>query len=328
MARGVVSFAFVLCLLAAAADAAAQAQKPHRIGWLTPAPAGFGDRREGFMSELTKRGGGPAGRLVLEWRQPAGVFDRELDRFPEWAAELAQLDVDVIVTMGARATLAALAATRTIPIVFIDVEELVASGLLTSPGRPVRNVTGFASPRADLTEKQLALLKRMVPGLTHVAVLFDPREPGAIALLDRTRAATTSLGLTLQPYEVRSSRDFQTVLAAAKQGGAQAVHVQWFDWMIFHLHDLPQLAQLYRLPLTSTSSNLTEAGGLMSHQADTEDLLGRAAGLVDRILRGAKPADIPVAQPAIYRLVINLKTAQALGLPVPTSLPSWVEFIE
>jgi ABC-type uncharacterized transport system substrate-binding protein len=327
MSGSVVSLAFALCLVATA-DAAAQTQKPHRIGWLTPAPASFADRREGFMNALTKRAGGPAGSLALEWRQPSGIFDPELDRFPEWAAELADLNVDVIVTTGARATLAAVAATRAIPIVFIEVEDLVATGLVTSPEGRGGNVTGFTSARAALTGKQLALLKRMVPRLSRVAVLYDPREPGAMALLDRTRTAAAGLGLTLQPLEVRSSRDFDGVFAAAKQGGAQAVHVQWFDWLVFHLHNLPRLAQLHRLPLTSTSSNLTEAGGLMSHQADTEDLIARAAGVVDRILRGTKPGEVPVGQPAIYRLVINLKTAQALGLTVPPSLPSWAELID
>jgi putative ABC transport system substrate-binding protein len=251
--------------------------------------------------------------LVLRWAE--GRFER----LPELVAELVGLKVDVMLAGGNPAILAAKNATQTIPIVMVGFNP-VALGLVGSLSRPGGNVTGLSYLSEEIIAKRLQLLKELVPGLARVGVLKNPMNPGDPILWNETEVAARRLGVALEALEVRGPEDFEAAFATAKQRNAQAIFA--LDDPLTHNYRsrITALAASSRLPAIYALREFPAAGGLMSYGASVVLLFRRAATFVDKILKGAKPADLPVEQPTKFELVINVKVAKALGLTIPPSL--------
>jgi putative ABC transport system substrate-binding protein len=253
--------------------------------------------------------------IHLAWRYAEG----QVERLPALAAELARLPVDVLVAAGGTpVALAAQRATTTIPIVMTNVGDPVETGLVASLARPGGNITGLSSMSPDITGKRLELLKTVVPALSRVAVLWQPANPSAALQFQELQAAARALHLQVQALEVRGPDEFDHAFSAAR--GAGAVVVVGDSVFTQHRRRITALAQRSRLPAMYVFREFVEAGGLMSYGVNLPDLGRRAAIYVDKILKGAKPADLPVEQPTKFELVINLKTAQALGLTIAPTL--------
>jgi putative ABC transport system substrate-binding protein len=243
------------------------------------------------------------------------------DRLPALAAELVQIPVDVIVAGVAPAPEAAKRATSTIPIVMTGHPDPVGSGLVASLARPGGNVTGLAIVSPELRAKQLQLLKEVLPRLTRVAVLSDPRNPSHALVLREVDVAARSLKVKVQILEARAPAQFAEAFSAATKERAGALIVIGAGTTHFvHRARLVELAAQSRLPTMYPVREFAEAGGLMAYGVDLRDSFRRAAGYVDRILKGARPADLPVEQPTKFELVVNLKTAKALGLTIPPAV--------
>jgi ABC-type uncharacterized transport system substrate-binding protein len=303
-----------LALLAAPIVVEAQPGKVPRIGYLTQR-SGPGTREEAFRQGLRDLGYVRESDIVIEYRYSAG-----LDRLSEHAADLVRIKVNVIVTGGPTATRRAMEATRTIPIVMAQDNDPVGNGFVASLARPGGNVTGLSNLTVETSGKRLELLKEIVPRLSRVAVIETSSDKGNARELRATELAAASLGLRLQYLDVLDPRDMETALQAARQGQADAVLTQSSPVVLRHPAQYASLAAKSRLPVMLPSRELVEAGGLMSYGASVPDLFRRAATYVDKILKGAKPADLPIEQPTKFELVINLKTAKALGLTIPQSL--------
>jgi ABC-type uncharacterized transport system substrate-binding protein len=245
-----------------------------------------------------------------------------LEQYLEPAAELVRLNVDVLVAAGINAILAAQHATRTIPIVMAAQggRDPVAAGLIASLARPGGNMTGLTLMTPELTGKRLELLKEAVPGLSRVALLLDAGHVSRHAHLDDHTTAARLLGLQLQPLDVRGPADFAEAFQAARQGQVQALIMVQSPLMAVHRARLAELALASRLPTMVGETGYAEAGGLMDYGPNIPESWRRAAVYVDKILKGAHPADLPVEQPTRFELVINLKTAKELGLTIPPSL--------
>jgi len=303
---------------------AAEAQQPGkvaRIGYLAQGSAPSGPIFEAFRQGLRELGYVEGQNIVIEYRWAA---DR-LERLPDLAAELVSLKVDVIVAGGTLAPLAAKQATRTIPIVLAAAGDPVGTGLVASLAKPGGNVTGLSNLSRDLTAKRLQLLKEIVPGLSRVAVLWNAANIVAALHIPETEAAARTLGLQVQSLEVRSPDDFENALlerkvlrAAISEGGA--LFLVDDPLVMRYRQPIADFAIRNRLPSTAIYKNFAEAGGLMTFGASLPDLFRRAAIFVDKIFKGAKPADLPVEQPTKFELVINLRTAKALGLTIPQSV--------
>jgi len=242
------------------------------------------------------------------------------DRLPGLAAELVALKVDVIVTSGTPASLAAKQATRTIPIVMAQLADPVGAGLVASLGRPGGNVTGLTTQDADLSGKRLEMLLEVVPKVSRFAVLIDETSPGSMLIARGTQVAAQSLGVQLQSLGVRGPGELDRAFSAMKEARAGALIVESSSLLFTSRTRLADLALKNRLPTMFAQREYAEAGGLMAYSADFSDLFRRTATFVDKILKGAKPADLPVEQPTKFDFVINLKTAKALGLTIPQSL--------
>jgi len=270
---------------------------------------------EAFRQGLRELGYVEWQTIALEIRWLEG----RVEQIPEMVAELVRLKVDVIFAGNSPAALAAKNATRTIPIVMI-VSDPVGQGLVASLSRPGENVTGLNAFNEAISGKRLQLLKELVPELARVAVFRNPTVAPHVIFWQETEAAAAKLGVTLQPLDVRGLDDFEGALAAAKRGNAQALLA--FDDPIHGtgIHRIVDLAASSRLPAMYGSREFPVYGGLMSYGANVVFLFRRAATFVDNILKGAKPADLPVEQPTKFELVINLKTAKALGLDIPPAL--------
>ncbi len=254
--------------------------------------------------------------LVLELRYVEG----RLERVSEVVGELIRLNVDVIVAVSTPVIQAAQQATRAIPIVMFGVGDPVATGFVASLARPGGNITGLSQISPELSAKRLALLKEVIPEVSRVAVLSNPTNPSNVPQIRSTKAAAKALGVQLQLLEVRRPQDLEGAFQAAAQGRAGAL-VTLDDLFIFtHRMRIVALAAKSRLPAMYGWPTFAEAGGLMSYGPDFRDMYRQAAVLVDKILTGAKPADLPVEQPTKFELVINLKTAKTLGLMIPSSL--------
>jgi putative ABC transport system substrate-binding protein len=256
---------------------------------------------------------------VIEYRSAEG----NVERFPAVAAELVALKVDIIVAPATPAALAAKQATKTLPIVFIAVGDPVTSGLVSSLARPGGNVTGLSILDPDLVGKCLEQLKQAVPGVSRVAVLWHPGafpEPTEKDMLKGAEVAARSLGVRLQFVEARGPADFDRAFSEMARAGAGALSVLSGLMFFNERRGLVDLAAKNRLPAVYAGCDFVDAGGLMAYGANRADLFRRAATYVDKILKGAKPADLPVEQPTKFELVINLKTAKALGLTIPPSL--------
>ena len=306
-------------LLAASLAAEAQpAGKVWRLGLLlggSPIPVAL-ERLDAFKRGLGERGYLEGKNLALEYRWAEG----KPERFPGFAAELVGLKVDVIVAATTPAAQAAKNATEMLPIVMVVIADPVGSGLVQSLARPGGNVTGLSFLAADLGPKQLQLLKEVVPQLTRVAVLSLATNPGHAFILKGLEAAASTFGVTLQRLEVRGPDDYEGAFAAMAKEHAGGVIVLPEPLFSRDRHRLAELAARDRLPAVYGVVDHVAAGGLLAYAVDDRDNWYRAAAYVDKILKGAKPADLPVEQPTTFKLAINLKTAKALGLTIPPSL--------
>jgi putative tryptophan/tyrosine transport system substrate-binding protein len=298
---------------------AQQAAKVARIGYLSLTnPAVNPQLQEAFLQGLRDLGYVEGRNLVIEYRDAEG----KSDRFPALAAELIALKVDVLVAANSVAALPAKQATRTIPIVFTVVPDAVGSGLVTSLARPGGNVTGLSN-LTPLVGKRLELLKQAVPWLSRVGVLWQPGAYGERTeqeMLKEAEVAARALGMRLQIVEARDPTDFDSAFSDMASARAGALTVLTSGMFFTERRRIVTLAAKNRLPAVYPWREAIDAGGLMSYGANIAALYRRAATYVDKILKGAKPADLPVEQPTKFELVINLKTAKALGLTIPQSV--------
>jgi putative ABC transport system substrate-binding protein len=299
---------------------AQQAAKIARIGYLAANRAASPHMAEAFLQGLRDLGYVEGRNVVIEYRDAEGKFER----FPALAAELVALKVDVIVTGGGTPTaLAAKQATKTIPIVFTSAADPVTSALVTSLARPGGNVTGLSALTPELVGKGLEQLTQAVPGVSRAAVLWQPGGLGERTekdMLKGAEVAAQALGMRLQIVEARGPADIDRAFSDMTRARAGALTVLGSGMFFNERRRLVDLAAKNRLSAVYTSREYVDAGGLMSYGPNLADLLRRAATYVDKILKGAKPGDLPVEQPTKFELVINLKAAKALGLTIPRSL--------
>ena len=297
----------------------AQAQQPARIpriGILIPPPRpSISARVEAFRQRLRELGYVEGKNIVIEYRYAEG----KLERLPDLAAELVRLKVDVIVTAGP-AVLAAKKASATIPIVFATAADPVGTGLVSSLARPGGNITGLSIMAPDLDGKRLELLKEAFPKVARVAFLWESGGTRGNLALTEMEAAAKALGLKLQSLEVRSLDDFESAFARAKRERAQALITTPGRLINTQQRQVLDFAAKNRLPAMYPTSEFVEAGGLMSYAPNYTDLLRRAADFVDKILKGTKPADIPVEQPTKFEFIVNLKTAKQIGVTIPPNV--------
>jgi putative tryptophan/tyrosine transport system substrate-binding protein len=304
---------FVMC----GAVAQAQQSKVPRIGFLSAGSAStYSPRNEAFRQGLRDLGYTQGKTITIEYRFAKG----KLERLPDLAAELVRLKVDVIVTSGVPQLLAAKQATSTIPIVGGGAGDLVGAGLVASLARPGGNITGLTSISTDVVGKQLELLKEAVPGLTRVGVLWHGADPYGSRNFKATEVTAQSLGVQVQPLEVRGLEEFESVFKAATQARAHAIMILQTNLTNTHLKRIVELAANSRLATMLGESGLMDSGGLMSYGPNYADMFRRAATYVDKIIKGTKPADLPVEQPTKFEFVINLKTAKKLGLTIPPNV--------
>jgi putative tryptophan/tyrosine transport system substrate-binding protein len=311
--------AFITLLGGAAAwPLAARAQQPGkaaRIGYLAIRAPMSAD--EALLQALRELNWIEGRNIVIERRFSAGNFDR----LREFAAELVRLKVDAIVAVASASTQAAKDATASIPICFVNAGDPVGQGFAMSLARPGGNVTGVsfdASP--DITAKQLQLILETVPKASRVAVLWNPTSPFLRSYWSVAQAAAPALGVVLQSLEVQDASQYETAFKAIGRDRADALVVLSDSFATFHRARIAELAAEHRLPVLYGHRQYVEAGGLMSYGPSLFDVYRRAAAYVDKILKGTRPADLPVEQPTKYELVINLKTAKALGLELPPTL--------
>jgi putative tryptophan/tyrosine transport system substrate-binding protein len=314
--------AFISTLAAAllTAPLAAEAQAPakvHRIGFLTSlSPTESAISLESFQQGLRELGYVDGKTIAIEFRFAEG----RPERLPALAAELVRLNVDVIVTGGPPAPEAAKQATSTIPIVFAVTGDPVAEGLVASLARPGGNITGLATSAADLVAKQLELLKEVAPKISRVAVLQNPSNDGHPPQLRQAEVAAQVLGVQFHAVKAGSPAEIEAAFGAMRSRGVGGVLVLRDPLFYAQRIRIAALAAKSRLPAVYGNREEAEAGGLMAYGASIQLTFRRTATYVDKILKGAKPADLPVEQPTKFELVINLKTAKALGMTVPPSL--------
>jgi len=307
---------FVLAIALLSPPRLAEAQKPAkvaRIGFLAPESRASG-RREAFRRGLRDLGYVEGQNIVIEWR---GAEDRS--RLAELAAELVREKVDVIVTQG-RATVPARNAAGSVPIVFGFSGDPVEAGLVGSLARPGGNMTGITFLAFELVGKRLEILREAVPRVSRVAVLASPAHPGEQRELSETQSTARAVGATLLYHQVRTTADVDAALDAIMKGNANALLAFPDPVTNAHRKQIAEFAAKQRLPSVFGWSDYVEAGGLMSYGPDHNALWRRLAVHVDKILKGAKPADIPVELPMKFELVINLKTAKQIGLTIPPNV--------
>jgi putative tryptophan/tyrosine transport system substrate-binding protein len=297
-------------------SSAAEAQQPKnvpRIGYLaTVSPSANAVRIEAFRQGLRELGYVEGKNIVIEWRFAEG----KLDRLPALATELVRLKVDIVITAGPPATRAAKEATSTIPIVMTFDPDPVGNGFVASLARPGGNITGLATLAPELSGKQLELLKEIVPKLSRVAVFGDSIQPGNPQALKETELAAGALGVRLQHLDIRSPTDIEPAFREASKGHANALLVLGSPVLASQRTQFADLAVKSRLPAIYSRSEFVEDGGLMSYAVSFTDLDRRAATYVDKILKGRKPADLPVEQPKKFEFVINLKAVKQIGLTI------------
>jgi putative tryptophan/tyrosine transport system substrate-binding protein len=311
------SILVAVVLLALGVTADAQQQKIPRIGYLSSTDAAReSTRAEAIRLALRERGYIEGQNIAFEYRYGEGKVDRAADL----AAELVRHKVDIIVVTGGDAwTRAATHPTKTIPIVMGGTgSDPVKTGLIESLARPGGNITGITNLTAELGGKRLELLKEAVPKVARVAVLYNPATPDSLhEVKEVLPVAARALRVTIQPWEVRAADDFKRVFAALNKERPDGLYVTPGQQMNANRKRIADFALKSRLPSTSPNGEFVDAGGLMSYGADLADSYRRVAYFVDRILKGAKPADLPVEQPTKFELVINLKTAKQIGLTIP-----------
>jgi putative ABC transport system substrate-binding protein len=293
---------------------AQQPSKVPRIAVLGQPSLSLG--RNAFEDGLRQFGYVEGKNIAIEWRGADG----RSEQFPEVAAELVRLKVDVIVATNNPAVAAAQRATTTIPIVMVIATDPVRLGFVTSLARPAANITGLTIQTPELAGKRLQLLKEVVPNLTRVAILWDPTEPGRRELVKEAEVAAPGLGLQVQTFEVRNGREVDSAFTAMTRARVGAVLVYGSSFLGAHRATIAELAAKSRLPAMCVAREWMGAGFVMSYGASLNDMYRRAPYFIDKILKGAKPADLPVEQPTKFELVINAKMAKALGLTIPPSL--------
>ena len=299
--------------VAPAADAQPRPKVP-KIGVLAISSPSYGTPLlEAFRQGLRELG---YGDVVIEARWAEGRFER----LPDLAAELVRLKVDIIISAGTAGPLAAKHATSTIPIVMVGAGDPVTSGLVASLARPGGNVTGLSMTAPELGGKRLQLLKEAVPGLSRVAVLWNPFNPDSTFVVRGTEIAARRLGIQVQSLEVRRPEDFDSVFARIISGRADALMTVDDPLIFVHAPRIVDFAAKSRRPAIYGAKEYVEGGGLMAYGPRSAEAFRRTLNYVDRILKGAKPADLPVEEPRRFELVINSHTAKALGLTIPQSL--------
>ena len=314
----VLSILFVIVLLAVAIMAEAQQTgKVPRIAYLTVAPLSANVARvEAFRQGLRELGYVEGKNIVIEWRSGEGKLDSE----GELVAEAVRLKVDVIVTSGPTMTRAAKQATVTIPIVMTFDSDPVGSGFIASLARPGGNITGLSALSPELSGKQLELLKEIIPKLSRVAILGNSNEPANPKTLKEIELAAGALGVQVQSLDALAPKDIETAFRAATKARVDALVVLASPVLNDQRAKVANLALKSRLPAIYFRQEFVEAGGLMSYGTSFIDLSRRASVYVDKILKGTKPADLPVEQPTKFELVINLKTAKQIGLTIPPNV--------
>ena len=305
---------FIAALLGGAAagrslDVLAQSEKMPRIGVLVAqsVPHPFPDAFRASMQQL----GYVEGRnIAIDWRYGDGLYDRAVER----ANELVKLGVDVIAAHHTPAVKASMSVTKTIPIVMAPAGAPLQTGMVASLARPGGNVTGLSAMEAELGGKRIALLRDVIPDLKSVAVLGSRSDPFTVPYVKDAQAGATQAGIALHPVLIDGLNDLESAFASMSAAGAQAVMIQ----PIFGPHDVPitTLARKHRIAIMSTYRATTLAGGVMSYSAAHTALFRRSATFVDKILKGAKPGELPVEQPTQFELMVNLKTAKELGLAI------------
>jgi ABC-type uncharacterized transport system substrate-binding protein len=312
----VLAFSAMLFALCVPADAQ-QPTKIPRIGVLRPERLGDaeGERLvEAFRRGLRDLGYLEGKNVVIEYRYAEG----KLDRFPDLAAELVRLKVDIMVAVNESGVQAAKNATKTIPIVMVEVgPDPVDAGLVESLARPGGNITGLTMYAVEMGGKRLELFKEAVPKVARVAVLYDPANPGNLVHVKEVQTAARPLGLIVQSWEVRDTNDFEKVFTALSSRRLNGVYLPGGPLLTANAKRTAGFALKSRLPSVYVRKDAVDAGGLMSYGPDTVEQNRRAATYVDKILKGAKPADLPVERPTKFEFVINLKTAKQIGLTIP-----------
>ncbi len=313
--RRLMLFLFALLLIVLCLDA--DAQQIRKVGFLGAADASANAARvEGFRQGLRELGYVEGKNISIEYRWAQG----KPERLPALAAELVRLKVDVLVTAGPAATRPAKEATKTIPIVMAQDNDPVGSGFVASLARPKGNITGLSGLFPEMSGKRLELVKDIVPKLSRMAVLGTPDQPGLAQTLKETEVAARNFGVEIQLLYVENSNNLEAAFQAARKSHADAGLVLSSAVIFSQRPQIARLAVDNRLPIMFPQSEYVEDGGLMSYAPNYPDMFRRAAVYVDKILKGAKPADLPVEQPTKFELVINLKTAKQIGLTIPPNV--------
>ena len=304
----------VLTLLLCGSSVHALSKLP-KIGWLS-AVSGPPRGREEVIRRLRELGHVDGKTVAYEFR----YADNKFERLPALAEELVRLKVDLLIAPGTAGALALKKATKTIPIVFLDVTDPVAAGLVDSLAHPGGNVTGFSSVESLLAGKRLELLKETVTKLSSAAALWDPRNPSSKLEWQDSQAAARELDLKLHSLEVSSADKYESTWRDANKAGIGAVSVLSTPLAAAHQEQLTRLAAKYRLPAIYVQENFVTGGGLMSYGANQNERFKRIAVFIDKILQGAKPADLPVEQPTKFEFIVNLKAAKQIGLTIPPNV--------
>jgi putative ABC transport system substrate-binding protein len=306
----------MLLLLGLSAEAQ-QPKKIPRIGFLaTPSHSFISDRYDAFLHGLRELGYLEGKDIAIERRSADG----KIERLPDLAGELVRLKIDIIVTGGPGSTRSAKEATAMIPIVMAQDFDPVGTGFVISLAQPGGNITGLSTLSPEISGKQLELLKEIVPRLSRVAILGNSTIPGNAQSLREVELAAEAFGMQLQYLDVLAANEIQTAFRAARKGRAEAVLILGSSVFLLERSQVVELVGKNRLPAIYSQREFLEAGGLMTYGPNFADLWRQAATYVDKILKGAKPADLPVERPKKFELLINLKTAKQIGVTIPPSL--------
>jgi ABC-type uncharacterized transport system substrate-binding protein len=313
------SFGALLFAVCFPAHAQAQPSRVAKIGWLflrpetAPGTVGGDDITRQALRDL---GYMENRNVTFEYRRA----DNKIDRLPALAGELVRLKVDVIVAASANAAVAAKNATGTIPIVFVSMSDPVVDGLVDSLARPGGNLTGFSTITPILTGKRFELLKETVPRLSRIALLWNPKNPGSAQDWKESLVSARELGLQLHSLEVSNAENFDSAFKAATKAGSNGIAATLDGVINSNQKPIADFAMKYRTPAIYPRRDFTENGGLMAYGPEQTEPYRRTAAMIDKILKGTKPADIPVEQPKKFEFVINLKTAKQIGLTIPPNV--------
>jgi len=312
----VVAFTISVLITLSASQAQHSGHVP-RVGYLGASSASLeAELVKAFREGLREHGYVEGQNIVIEYRWAEGNYQR----FPALVADLVKLKVDLILTAGTPGTLAAKRATQTIPIVMAVTGDAVGTGLVSSLARPGGNVTGLTTMVPDLEGKRLEILREVLPKLVTVAVLLNTSNPLTAIEWEQTKTSATALGIQLQPIELQRPEDFKEAFARVARQRPDAITMVADRFQLAHRMQIVDFVAKTRAPAIYPYRDFVVAGGLMSYGPSYEDLFRRSATYVDKILRGAKPSDLPIEQPTKFEFVVNLKTAKTLGVPIPPSL--------